>query len=271
MRSEITALVLTYNEGPNLRRTLERLTWAPQVIVLDSFSQDETEEIARSFPNVRFIQRSFESFSDQCDFGLEQIETDWVLSLDADYVLTDELGSEIGQLTAESKAAAYFCRFRYCIAGVPLRGSLYPPRPVLFRRQHAHYVQDGHAHRLVFAGPSAYLRGVILHDDRKPLARWLHSQQTYARQEANKLLERRRRGGRLSYSDRVRLWLWPAAPAAFLYAMIVKQCLWDGRPGLFYALQRAYFEILLALELLDRQWSEHAVTGDISESGVQRS
>jgi hypothetical protein len=179
-----------------------------------------------------------------------------VLSLDADYVLTEPLCDELRQLPADTDKAAYFTRFRYCIGGHPLRGSLYPPRAVLLRRVGAHYLQDGHAHRLVFDGPSEFLRGFILHDDRKPLARWLASQQSYARLEADKLLAQS--GQPDTFASRLRRWIWPAAPAAFLYAMLVKQCLFDGWPGLCYALQRTYFEVLLGLELLERRWQAEA-------------
>jgi hypothetical protein len=251
MLLEITPLILTFNEAPNLRRTLDKLTWAREVMVLDSYSTDATESIARSFANVIFIQRRFDSFAEQCNAGLKRIETDWVLSLDADYVVTDELRAEIEQLSSKTEFVAYFARFRYCVAGRPLRGSLYPPRAVLFRKSGGRYVQDGHAHRLVFDGPSQFLRGYLLHDDRKPLARWLESQQGYARQEAKKLLNHSSKS--MSKSDTLRCWIWPAAPAAFLYTLIVKRCLLDGWPGWYYALQRTYAELLLSIELLDRR------------------
>lgn len=260
MRSQIIPLVLTFNEAPNLRRVLDKLRWAKKVVVIDSFSTDETERIANSFSNVVFIQRKFDSFAGQCNFGLERIDADWVLSIDADYVLTDELNAEIEQLRAEPSITAYFARFRYCVAGRPLRGSLYPPRAVLFQKARGRYVQDGHAHRLAFEGGSSSLQGYLLHDDRKPLARWLESQQGYARLEAAKLMESNGRGG--SLADRLRRWIWPAAPAAFIYTLIAKRCLFDGWPGWFYALQRTYAELLLSLEMLERKLMSEQSTLD---------
>ena len=70
MQSEITALILTFNEAPNIARTLQKLVWVRQVIVLDSFSTDETEKIARGFANVTFIQRQFDNHTAQWNFGL---------------------------------------------------------------------------------------------------------------------------------------------------------------------------------------------------------
>src|SRR4051812_43381171 len=96
----LSVIILTYNEAPNIGRTLERLAWAKEIVVIDSFSTDETLEIVGKFPRTRVIQRKFDTFADQCNFGLEQIHTDWVLSLDADYVLSSELIDEIGLLGA---------------------------------------------------------------------------------------------------------------------------------------------------------------------------
>ncbi|HVX09733.1 MAG TPA: glycosyltransferase family 2 protein [Pirellulales bacterium] len=253
MLSQITPLILTYNEAPNIERALEKLRWAEEVVVLDSFSSDETENIARSFANVVFAQRHFDSFAAQCNFGLERIKTEWVLSMDADYIVTDPFQDEISKLSSESGVAAYFARFRYCIAGHPLHGTLYPPRPVLFRKSNGRYVQDGHAHKLVFDGPSRFLQGHLLHDDRKPLSRWLDSQRAYARLEADKLLAHPVKAR--SLADRLRCLIWPAAPAAFVYTLLVKGCLFDGWPGWYYTLQRTYAELLLSLELLDRKVS----------------
>ena len=88
MLEQITPLILTYNEAPNIGRTLENLSWARDVVVVDSFSDDETLEIAASFPNVRVVQRVFDSHRNQWEFGLREteIQTPWVLALDADYV-----------------------------------------------------------------------------------------------------------------------------------------------------------------------------------------
>jgi glycosyltransferase involved in cell wall biosynthesis len=254
MLSEITPLILTLNEAPNIERLLDRLKWAREVVVLDSFSTDATEAIARRYSNVTFLRRAFDDHASQWNAGLDRISTRWVLSLDADYLVTDGLLDEISQLCAPPNVAAYFARFRYCIAGRPLRGSLYPPRAVLFQKAKARYLQDGHTQRLAFDGSSQFLHGQMLHDDRKPLARWLETQCHYARHEARKLVESSNEP--LSLADRLRRSIWPAAPAAFVYTLLVKGCLFDGWPGWYYVLQRTYAEMLLSLELLDRRMSQ---------------
>jgi hypothetical protein len=112
------------------------------------------------------------------------------------------------------------------------------------------------------------LRGVIYHDDRKPLSRWLAAQQRYAFDEANYLLNRAARADQsLTPADRVRLLGWPAPIAALLYVLFVKRCILDGWPGWSYALQRLFAETLLALEITDRRIRPNADPADAIASG----
>lgn len=259
MTSELTALVLTYNEAPNLRRTLERLIWLREVVIVDSFSTDETEAIARSFPNVRFTQRAFDNHTTQWNFGVDQCATPWVLALDADYVLSDELVRELQSLAPAAETAACFARFKFCVCGRPLRASLYPPRAVLFRRDHCRYVPDGHTQLLKVAGPTAQLSGVIFHDDRKPLSRWLWAQSRYTDLEVEKLTNAK--PGELRVQDKLRKLIFIAPPLVLLYTLFARGVILDGWPGLHYALQRTVAELLLSLKLLEAKlvrWSDNS-------------
>lgn len=249
----VTALVLTYNEVANIERTLAPLAPLRRVVVIDSGSDDGTRDILARFPNVDVLTRPFDSFAGQCNFGLEQagIDTEWVLSLDADYRLGPDLIAELAALHPDNPVTGYRARFRYCIHGRPIRSGVYPPVIVLFRKQGARYVQDGHAHRVIVTGATADLSARIFHDDRKPLVRWLQSQRTYAEKEAQHLQHQKR--STLRWQDRLRLMIGIAPPAMFAYVFVVRGGFLDGWRGLYYALQRAYAELLLSLELLDRR------------------
>jgi glycosyltransferase involved in cell wall biosynthesis len=249
MLEEITPLVLTFNEAPNIGGTLEKLTWASEILLVDSFSTDETLEIASAFPQVRVVQRQFDTFALQCNFGLQRIQTEWVLSLDADYVLSDELNCELATLKPHQQISGYHAKFRYCIHGRPLRASLYPPRTVLYRKSRAKYQDEGHGHRVRIAGDVAPLHGTIFHDDRKPLDRWLSEQNRYALIEARSLMSVPRR--RLNAADRIRRHIFIAPPLVLFYTLLGKGLILDGWPGWFYVLQRTYAELLLSLRLLE--------------------
>ncbi len=191
MRDEITPLIITRDEAPNIARTLDKLVWARRIVVIDSGSTDDTMRIAQSYPQVEVIAHPFADFASQCNFGLTRITSPWVLSLDADYELADDLVRELQALRPPPDIAGYRARFVYRIFGRRLRGTLYPPRTVLYRRERARYRNEGHGHRVVVDGAVLDLSGAIYHDDRKPLARWFASQQRYARIEAEHLLTSR--------------------------------------------------------------------------------
>ena len=94
--TDITPLILTFNEGENIGRTLSALDWAREIVMIDSGSTDRTLELARAaHPKVVVIQRQFDTHATQWNFGLDQITTEWVLTLDADYELSAEFQDEI--------------------------------------------------------------------------------------------------------------------------------------------------------------------------------
>jgi glycosyltransferase involved in cell wall biosynthesis len=247
---DLTVVILTHDEDANIERTLGALAWAKDVLLVDSGSTDRTLEIAARHPQVRVVHRPFDSFAGQCNFGLGEVQARWILSLDADYEISPELRDEIAALR-EGRLAGWRARFAYRIHGRPLRGSLYPPRCVLYRRDLARYRDEGHGHRVAIDGPVGDLAGVIYHDDRKPLSRWLGSQVRYAEVEAAHLLAAER--GDLKLADRIRLMCWPAPFLVLLHVLFVKGCLLDGRAGWFYAMQRVLAEVALLMALLDRQ------------------
>jgi glycosyltransferase involved in cell wall biosynthesis len=251
MLEQITPLILTYNEAPNIGRNLEKLRWAKDIIVIDSFSDDETVGIVLKFPQARVASREFDNFAGQCNFGLSSadIKTDWVLSLDADYILTDEFVDELRSLEVTKDVAAFRARFIYCINDRRLRSGVYPPVVVLFRREAATYRQDGHAHRVVIDGEIRALQSPILHDDRKPLSRWFQSQQHYTTLEAQKL--QTVAAENLSWNDRIRQLRIVAPVAMLFYCLIIRGGILDGWAGFYYAFQRMIAEAMLSVRLLE--------------------
>jgi len=252
MLDQITPLILTYNEAPNIARSLANVGWARDVVVVDSFSDDETVAIAKSLPQVRVFQRAFDNHRNQWEFGLKEtgITTPWVLALDADYVLSSELIAELGELRAEAATVGYRAKFVYCINGKRLRSGIYPPVTLLYRRDAASYVQDGHTQRVSLTGTIKDLSALVMHDDRKSLRRWLRSQARYTELEAQKLLAAD--ASELGLTDRMRRWCVVVPPVMLAYCLIARGGVLDGWQGFYYAFQRSVAELMLAANLVHR-------------------
>lgn len=242
---DVTPLVLTRDEAPNIGRTLGALRWAKRVIVLDSGSRDETEAIARSFANVSWHVRPFDDFARQTEFGLRGtgIDTTYVLALDADMAPEPNLAAELEERFLGRGFAGGRLGVVYAYSGTRLIGSFYPSQVRLFRRDAVRVRQVGHGHTFEVLGRVLRLRARLVHDDRKPLERWLLSQAGYARVEAASprrwaLLRRLRRAG-------------VVVPLAGLAAYLRAGGPLAGLAARRYALERATFEAILALRLVD--------------------
>jgi hypothetical protein len=184
---------------------------------------------------------------------LNHIETEWTLSIDADYVFPE--GSQaLLEDAIKRDANAFQAGFDYCVYGEPVHGSILPPRTVLYKTQAASYENDGHGHRVKTQGVVQTLPFKIQHDDRKSLSRWLGSQITYAKLESQKISGHS--ASKLGGNDRVRKLIVLAPIMVFLLVYVIRGGFLSGWRGLFYATQRFVAEILLSLFLIDNNLNE---------------
>jgi glycosyltransferase involved in cell wall biosynthesis len=249
MLDQITPVLLTYNEAPNIARTLSHLHWARDVVVLDSGSTDETLAILAKWSNVRVFSRPFDSHADKWRYALTETEitTPWVLRLDADYQLTEKFVYELSQLDPPAEVSAYAVSFDYAIFSHKLRSSLYPPNTILLRRGRFKIRDNGHTESWDVDGPIGSLQAHVTHDDWKSVQSWINSQGVYMSRELTHIS-----AIKCDMRDRLRL-IPPLMPiAAFLYCLFGKGLILDGRSGLFYALQRLVAEAILSLMVLEK-------------------
>jgi glycosyltransferase involved in cell wall biosynthesis len=161
----ISATIITLNEQKKLPRALESLRWCDEVVVVDSGSQDRTQEIAEEF-GAKFLHRDWTGYADQKNFAAEAGSNDWVLSLDADEAVSDELRGEVLELREDEPEVAGF-RFprRAHYLGKWIRHSgWYPDRKTrLYDRRKAKWVGDYVHESVVTTEPVAELGGDLLH------------------------------------------------------------------------------------------------------------
>ena len=131
--------VVTYNEERNIERCLTSLQGVvDEIVIVDSFSKDRTREICERY-GVRFIENAFAGHIQQKNFAIDQSSNDWILSLDADEALTDDLKKSILDVMNSPQGVAYrFNRLtNYCGTWVKHSG-LYPDTKVrLVNKNHA--------------------------------------------------------------------------------------------------------------------------------------
>jgi len=248
----ITPVLLTFNESPNIRRTLAQLAWAEDIVVVDSGSTDDTLSVLNSHPRVRVFHRAFDTHHAQWCFAMHEtrIGTPWALRLDADYQVTDDLIAEMANLAVPDTVAAYEAAFDYAVFGRRLTGSLYPPKPILLRMGRFSISDEGHTEGWVVNGPVAKLKARLIHDDWKSMRDWAMAQARYMTRERQKL-DSRQVG--------VRDWLRMHPPlmplTVFFYCLFGKGLLFNGKAGMLYTLQRTIAEGILSLYILEKQLS----------------
>jgi glycosyltransferase involved in cell wall biosynthesis len=187
----ITITILTLNEEENVDRALASVKWCDDVIVVDSYSHDKTENICKSYSNVRFYQNKFVNLAEQRQYALEQLNPkyDWVFGLDADEVVPKELAEELRNIAdkyVDGDPIAYDVALRIIMWGKWLRFSSEYPRywRRFLHRSHCRYEQRGHADTVEANGLVGRLKNDLLHDDRKGLTDWIHRHNRYSSQEA---------------------------------------------------------------------------------------
>jgi glycosyltransferase involved in cell wall biosynthesis len=244
---DLTPVLLTFNEEPNLQRTLEALTWAERVVVVDSNSTDATREIACNFSNVDLHTRTFISHQDQWRYAIRDsgITSRYVLALDADMRVSRSLLDELRQSILSADYDGAVIPFQLWTLARPLRGSLYPPQLRLFRTDQVEIGQSGHTQTFDVAGRIYRCKEPLIHDDRKPVDHWIKSQTAYSALECDRLS----RAIEASWKDRLRAaGVMPLVAGSIAYLRAGGP--WAGKAAYRYALERFTYESLLAMRML---------------------
>lgn len=248
-RLPLRAFILAKNEAVNIQRSLEGLRGLGiEVIVLDSGSTDGTQEIASKYEYVRVENYSFvehmtaynEICTQRCEKGT------YALILDADMILTEGLRREITDLVTKAEIQVAQAPVAMWWAGQPLKhGSLYPPKPVLFKAGVEYFVPLGHCSKVRPEIPIVTTRHQLIHDDRKSFQSYLHSQARYA-----DLILSHSKLGASSWRDKLRCRTPLMLLLVPLYSFFVRLGFLSGKVGAIYALDRLIAESIFYRQAL---------------------
>jgi len=187
VNSEITAVILTYNESANIKPCLESLAWADSLLVYDSISQDDTVQAAEEY-GAAVVQSEFENYSQQRNAALAEIETDWVFFIDADERGTPESAAEITAVVKErAETGWYIPRHNYIFGKLTRGGGWYPDYQLrLFKHGHVHYEKPVHEIAVV-DGQIGHLTQPLIHYNYRDPAHFHQKQAGYVEIDVEEL------------------------------------------------------------------------------------
>ncbi|MDZ7898416.1 MAG: glycosyltransferase family 2 protein [Arcicella sp.] len=230
---QISVVLITLNSEKTLFKTLEAVSWADEIVLVDSGSTDKTLEIAQKF-KAKIVYRAFDGYGSQKNFATAQASNDWILSLDDDETLTPELQQEIQKLDLQNTDFQGFKIPRSLIfLGKLLRFSGEYRRLTLrlFNRKHGNWNAEYVHESVEVNGKIGVLKNQILHDSYRDLTDYFNKFNKYTSLGAKTLSERGKTVSTFKIISRF--------PTTFLKIYLLKGSCLDGYAGFMWALLTA--------------------------------
>lgn len=229
--AKVSVYIITYNEADKIAAAVQSVTWADEVLVLDSNSSDDTAKIATEL-GATVKQIPFTTFGKLRNDAIAACKHDWVFSLDADERCTPAARAEITQLLAEPVADAYYVPRRNWFMGRWINHCGWSPdyrQPQLFRKGALVFDDREEVHEsFVVHGKIGYFKAAIIQVPFQNLEQLVHKMQRYSTLGARKL---ERKGKNVSMAAALGHGLW-----AFFRIYVIKRGFLDGWAGFVLAL-----------------------------------
>jgi len=185
---KLTALIIAKNEEARIKKCLDSITWADETVVVDGYSTDRTVDICKAY-GAKVVQHKFDgSFDTDCNLGIDNSSGDWILKLDADDVVAENLKQDIKKVLEDDRGyfAFKFHRKNFFLGHFMRYGGWYHYSLHFFKRGKARY--KGHVHEtLVVDGKVGILEGDCEHYPFSSLSEFIDRHNRYADMEAQKI------------------------------------------------------------------------------------
>jgi len=228
-RKQLSVTIITLNEERRIGKCIKSVSFADEIIVVDSGSQDRTVEIAEQ-AGARVIHQDWLGYGRQKEFAVEQAINDWVLCLDADEWLSPELLQSIQSVLEHPEFRAYQFPRRNRFMGRWLRhGEGYPDWSLrLFDRNHAHWSEDEVHEKVVPDVDVGKISGDLMHESEETLQQYLEKQDRYVTLQAQTIVDQ----GKISIVTRMVI----SPIVRFIKFYLIRLGILDGIPGLLHIL-----------------------------------
>lgn len=179
----LTVVILTKNSSDTIEKCLESVKWCKDIVIVDSFSTDNTLEICKKFTD-KIYQNTFTGYGDQLNWAFRKIESEWVLVVDSDEKLSQELQDEIKNLIDKQKSPSldgyYISRKSKFLGRWIYHSGWYPDYVLrLFRKDKTYYKKRKLGSSAIVEGKTGYLKGKLLHYPYRDLAHYLQKFSRY--------------------------------------------------------------------------------------------
>jgi glycosyltransferase involved in cell wall biosynthesis len=249
-KSNISVIFTTFNEAHNIKAALDTVfEWADDILVVDSFSTDETINIIKSYPTIRLFQRKYEGPSDQKNWAIPQAKHAWVLLMDADERTTPDMRHEMDTILRQSKAFdGYWVGFTHYFMGKQVRYSGWQNDKTirLIQRDKCRY-NDNRVHEEInMDGISVgYIKNKFQHYTFKDIQHFVAKQERYARWSAE---DHDVKTGRITYFH---LFFKPIF--RFFKHYVLKKGFLDGKVGFVISAVASWSVFLRYVYLLEKR------------------
>jgi glycosyltransferase involved in cell wall biosynthesis len=244
---KLTVTVITLNEAAHIAAALESVSWADEIIVVDSESRDETVAIAKRFTD-RVVVRAWTGYIEQKNYAASLATNDWILSLDADERVTPALAAEIAAaVSKEPVDRAYrMPRVTWHLGRWIRSTDWYPDRQLrLYDRRHARWTGQYVHEAVTVDGAIGDLQHELQHYAFRDIADHVETINRYTTYAAKQMFEN---GRRATYADLVM-----QGPLAFLRNYIAKGGVGEGTTGFIVSAMNAYYVFLKFAKLREMQ------------------
>ncbi len=266
---KITVIIPTYNVEDLIAGAIESVLWADEIFVVDSFSTDKTVEIAKKY-GARVVQHKYIYSAKQKNWAIPQAKNEWILLLDSDEIVTDELKNTINNLLASDEIDNYdgfeIARKHFFLGKFLRWGGRYPLYNIrLFRRSCRYEDRNVHAHIILAKSKMKKIKGDILHYSDRSLDQFFEKFNRYSTWHANYMLRIYENGmtkikwatffTNPFYAKAIIKDLWTFIPFTpfirFVYMYIVRFGFLDGRYGFMIAFFYAFEDYVAKTKYLE--------------------
>ena len=264
----IAVVMISLNEGHNLKDVCENLNgWAQEVFLVDSYSKDDTIDIALNY-GINTVQRRFRGFGDQWNFALNElpIQSPWVMKLDPDERLTEELKNNISQMINNNQYDAFCVKRRLWFMGKQM--PVYQKLIRIWRNGSCRFSNVLVNEHPIIEGIVKYVVGDLEHHDSPNLDHWLEKQNRYTTYEAITAYQKKPLSDKeilFGTSIQRRMWLkknYYKFPfryfLLFLYHFLYQGAYRAGREGYIWSRLRTD-----VMRLVDYKYTEMKITNKI--------